>query len=123
VYNLSCSASVVVSGEKFKVVNKACTYLIYSLSGSITLSATTSAGDPGTITASSPFGGVLRVVKLNDQNHEQTLDDFVSTYATGVKTDHSFSGDEATLSFTWTVVGDQNKFLMLSWPHHRSVEK
>jgi endo-1,3(4)-beta-glucanase len=99
------------------VVNGAGTYLIYSLGGSLSLTAT----NTGTITAGSTFTGVLRVVKLNSASHQALLDQYYQTYPTAVATDYSFSGDTGTLSFTWTVQGTASNLLMLTWPHHRYV--
>lgn len=96
-------------------MNGAGAYLIYSLSGSVSLTAT----NAGTITAGSQFTGVLRMVKLNSTSHQPLLDQYHATYPTGVTTDYSFSGNTSTLSFTWTVTGTASNLLMLSWPHHR----
>lgn len=108
---------------KFSVVNNIGTYLIYSLSGSLTLTAssTSSGSTAGTITASGPFNGVLRMVKLNDSSHEALLDQYYTNYATGMLTDYAFDTDgvSAQLRFTWTVQGDQDNLLLLTWPHHR----
>lgn len=71
------------------------------------------------ITASDAYNGVLRVVKLNSTSHQPLLDQYAANYPTGVTTDYSFSGDSATLTFTWDVTGDADDLLMLSWPHHR----
>ena len=102
-------------GTKFSVVNGAGTYLIYSLSGPVSLTASSS----GTITSGSQYTGVLRVVKLNSPNHEALLDLYNPTYPTGVATDYVFSGNTGTLRFTWTVHGTTSNLLMLTWPHHR----
>ena len=95
-------------------------YLIYSLSGPITFNATNSNGI-GTIVASRPFTGVLRVAKLDQASHEALLDQYVANYATAVEADYSFSSSDPTavLRFTWTVVGNADDLLMLTWPHHR----
>ncbi|TFK60669.1 glycoside hydrolase family 81 protein [Pluteus cervinus] len=111
-------AAVAVSGTKFKVVNTAGTYVIYSLNGSITLSASAANGG-GTIRASTKFSGVLRVVKLNTAGHEALLDQRVATYPTGVSTDYSVAGDTGTLTFKWNVVGTASDLVMLTFPHHR----
>lgn len=95
-------------------MNSAGTYIIYSLNGSITLSATST-----TITGSGRLSGVLRVAKLDTSSHESTLDNYVANYATGVTTDYTFSGDTATLIFTWNVIGSATNLLQLTWPHHR----
>ncbi|KAG6834020.1 hypothetical protein H0H93_012488, partial [Arthromyces matolae] len=112
---LGTGASATVSGNKFQVVNSAGTYLIYSLSGSLSLTAT----NAGTITAGSQYNGVLRLVKLNSTSHQTILDQYFSNYPTGVTTDYVFSGDVGTLRFTWNVVGNAANLLMLTWPHHR----
>lgn len=101
------------SGEKFTVVNDAGTYLIYSLSGSLEFLATSAS-----LTATGAFTGVLRVVKLQDASHEALLDAHFGIYPTAVTTDYDFSGDSATLKFTWDTEGSGD-LLMLTWPHHR----
>lgn len=103
------------TGTSFNVVNNIGTYRIYSLSGSVTLSATGTS-----IVASKAFTGVLRMVKLNSTSHQALLDQYSSNYATAVTTDYSFSGDNANLIFTWNVIGTASNLLMLTWPHHRS---
>jgi endo-1,3(4)-beta-glucanase len=100
------------------MVNNIGTYIIYSLSGSITFTASNS----GTVVAGSPFNGVLRLVKLNAPGHRTLLDAHSAVYPTGVATDYDFSGDIGTIRFTWTVQGEAgNNLLMLTWPHHRQV--
>lgn len=108
------------SGTEFLVVNSAGTYIIYSLSGSIIFTAT-AANNAGTIKASSPFNGILRVVKLNDPSHQALLDQHAAVYPTGANVDYSFTDTQATLKFIWTVQGDADNLLMLTWPHHRYV--
>lgn len=103
-----------VSGTKFTVVSPIGTYLIYSLNGAVTLSASSTA-----LRAGAKFTGVLRMTKLSDPAHQSTLDTYVANYPTAVTTDYTFSGDSATLSFTWTVTGSAANLLMLTWPHHR----
>ncbi|EJD48972.1 glycoside hydrolase family 81 protein [Auricularia subglabra TFB-10046 SS5] len=107
-----------VTGTRFKITNDAGTYLLYSLDGPLTLSVDSPAM---IITASAPFSGVLRLAKLDAAPHEATLDTYVANYATGVTTDYAFAGNgtTASLTFTWDVVGDENKLLMLTYPHHR----
>ncbi|RDB25146.1 putative endo-1,3(4)-beta-glucanase 2 [Hypsizygus marmoreus] len=112
---LGTGSSATVSGTKFLVVNGAGTYVIYSLSGSITLTAS----NAGAIVAGGKFTGVLRLVKLNASGHEALLDQYYTNYPTGVATDYDISGDVGTLRFTWTVQGNANNLLMLTWPHHR----
>ena len=104
-----------MSGTKFSVVNDAGTYVIYSLSGPVSLTASSS----GIITAGSQYTGVLRVVKLDSPNHEALLDLYYPTYPIGVATDYAFSGNAGTLRFIWTVHGTASNLLMLTWPHHR----
>lgn len=113
--HIAYSASA--SGTKFAVVNDVGTYLIYSLSGSITLTAASS----GTIVAGAKFNGVLRLVKLNAAAHEALLDAHSTVYPTAVATDYDFAGDVGTLRFTWTTQGTASNLLMLTWPHHRFV--
>lgn len=107
-----------VSGSKFTVVNNIGTYMIYSLSGDLTLSAQVTSS-ASTVQASSAFTGVLRMVKLNSTSHEALLDQYHANYPTGVTTDYSFSDDTADLKFTWNVTGTASDLLMLTWPHHR----
>lgn len=61
------------------------------------------------------------MVKLNDPSHEALLDQYYTNYPVSVETDYSFDtdGETAMLRFTWTVSGDENNLLMLTWPHHR----
>lgn len=106
-----------VTGTSFQVVNGAGTYIIYSLSGTLRLTA----NNAGTIVAGAQFKGVLRVVKLNSPSHKALLDQYVANYPTGVNTDYDFNGDVGTLRFTWTVTGNAANLLMLTWPHHRCV--
>ncbi|TFY78172.1 hypothetical protein EWM64_g5840 [Hericium alpestre] len=113
--------SVTASGTRLQVVNSAGTYIIYSLSGSISLTAT-AAANSGTITASSQFNGVLRVVKLNDPSHAATLDQYSANYPTAVDVDYAFpDANTGTLTFTWQVTGSASNLLMLTWPHHRKA--
>ncbi|KZP11846.1 glycoside hydrolase family 81 protein [Athelia psychrophila] len=112
------TSGVSATGSKFTVVNNIGTYVIYSLSGDLTLSAQATAS-ASTVQAASAFTGVLRMVKLNSTSHEALLDEYYANYPTGVTTDYSFSGDTADLTFTWDVVGTASDLLMLTWPHHR----
>ncbi|KAG6882679.1 hypothetical protein C0993_009599, partial [Termitomyces sp. T159_Od127] len=112
---LGSGASTTVTGTSFQVVNGAGTYIIYSLSGALRLTA----NNAGTIVAGAQFKGVLRVVKLNAPSHKALLDQYVANYPTGVNTDYDFNGDVGTLRFTWTVTGNAANLLMLTWPHHR----
>ncbi|KAA1467678.1 glycoside hydrolase family 81 protein [Dentipellis sp. KUC8613] len=119
--NIADGGSATVSGTRFEVVNSAGTYIIYSLSGSITLKASAASGS-GTIVASAPFNGVLRVVKLNDPSHATLLDQHSSTYPTAVDTDYSFpDANTGVLTFTWTTTGAADDLLLLTWPHHRKT--
>ncbi|KAF7305202.1 Glycoside hydrolase family 81 protein [Mycena kentingensis (nom. inval.)] len=103
------------SGTKFTVTNSAGTYTIYSLNGSITFSATSS-----TLTGSTPFSGVIRLARVTAESTSQAvLDAHSGAYPTGVTLDYTFAGDTATMSFTWTVVGNASNLLQLTWPHHR----
>ncbi|KZW02911.1 glycoside hydrolase family 81 protein [Exidia glandulosa HHB12029] len=108
--------AVNVTATKFKIVNAIGTYLIYSLNGAITLNVDAFAM---TVKASAPFTGVLRFAKMDLAPFEKTLDTYAADYATGVETDYTFNGNQADLIFTWNVVGDPTKLLMLTYPHHR----
>ncbi|KAG5731890.1 Endo-1,3(4)-beta-glucanase 1 [Termitomyces sp. T112] len=112
---LGSGASVTVTGTSFQVVNGAGTYIIYSLSGALSLTAS----DAGTIVAEAQFDGILRVVKLDSPSHKALLDQYVANYPTGVTTDYDFDGNVGTLRFTWAVIGNAADLLMLTWPHHR----
>ncbi|KAG6896066.1 hypothetical protein C0992_010551, partial [Termitomyces sp. T32_za158] len=115
-HGVECNASTAtVTGTSFQVVNGAGTYIIYSLSGALRLTA----NGAGNIVAGAQFNGVLRVVKLNVPSHTTILDQYVANYPTGVNTDYDFNGDVGTLRFTWTVTGNAANLLMLTWPHHR----
>ena len=94
------------------------TYLIYSLS-SITLTATSVSTASGTISASSTFTGVLRLVMLAQSSHKALLDQYYQVYPVSVGLDYSFTDTNGTLFFNWDTVGDGSKLLMLTWPHHR----
>ncbi|KAJ6620302.1 glycosyl hydrolase family 81-domain-containing protein [Mycena sp. CBHHK59/15] len=103
------------SGTKFTVVNDAGTHTIYSLGGSISLTATTT-----TLTGEAAFTGVIRIARVTEESTSQAvLDQYSANYPTSVALDYTFSGDSATLSFTWNVVGNAAQLLHLSWPHHR----
>ncbi|KAG6901688.1 hypothetical protein C0995_009179 [Termitomyces sp. Mi166 len=112
---LDSGASTTVTGTSFQVDNSAGTYIIYSLSGDLSLTAS----NDGTIVAGAQFDGVLRVVKLDSPSHKALLDQYVANYPTGVTTDYDFNGDVGTLRFTWSVTGNAADLLMLTWPHHR----
>ncbi|KAF8191514.1 glycoside hydrolase family 81 protein [Mycena galopus ATCC 62051] len=109
------SSSVTVTGTKFTVINAAGTYTIYSLGGSISLIATQT-----TLKGSAPFTGVIRLARVTAESTSQAiLDQYSPNYPTGVALDYTFSGNNATMSFTWTVVGNSAQLLHLSFPHHR----
>lgn len=109
-----------MSAEKFSVTSDRGTYLIYSLNGPLTLSASE---DRTFFFALTPFKGVLRMAKLHDTAHESALDTHVATYATAVATEYEFDdgGSSADLIFKWNTVGDPKNLMMLTWPHHRLV--
>lgn len=107
---------VTVTSTSFQVNNSAGTYIIYSLSGELTLTA-----NNNTIVAGRQFDGVLRVVKLDSPSHKAILDQYVANYPTSVTVDYDFDGDVGTLRFTWAVTGNAADLLMLTWPHHRYV--
>ncbi|KAL1734063.1 glycoside hydrolase family 81 protein [Schizophyllum commune] len=116
---ISEDGSTTANGTEFLVTNDAGTYVIYSLGDSISFTATAANG-AGTIVASAPFTGVLRVVKLSEDGHKTLLDAHHSVYPTSVDTSYSFSGDSATMTFNWNVSGGNGAdLLMLTWPHHR----
>ncbi|KAH8817407.1 glycosyl hydrolase family 81-domain-containing protein [Xylogone sp. PMI_703] len=116
---LAVGASASATGTQFTVTDTSgTTYLIYSLS-SITLQATATASNTGTIRASGAFTGVLRLVKLAQPGHKTLLDQHYQVYPTAAALDYSFTDTTGTLSFIWTTVGDANNLLMLTWPHHR----
>ncbi|KAK7035829.1 glycoside hydrolase family 81 protein [Favolaschia claudopus] len=109
------SSSVTVSGTKFTVANAAGTYVIYSLGGSITLTATSSS-----LRGSAAFTGVIRLARVTSESTSQAiLDQYSGNYPTSVALDYSFQGDTGSMSFTWNVVGNAANLLHLSWPHHR----
>jgi endo-1,3(4)-beta-glucanase len=90
---------------------------VYSLGGSITLIATTT-----TLTGGATFTGVIRLARVTAETTSQAiLDQYSANYPIGVAQDYSFVGDNATMTFTWNVVGNPANLLHLSWPHHRFV--
>ncbi|KAJ7460901.1 glycoside hydrolase family 81 protein [Mycena galericulata] len=109
------TSPVSAQGTKFTVANSAGTYVIYSLGGSISLTANAT-----TLKGGAPFTGVVRLARVTAESTSQAiLDQYSANYPTGVALDYSFSGDNATMSFTWNVVGNAANLLHLSWPHHR----
>jgi endo-1,3(4)-beta-glucanase len=108
---------VTATGTKFTVTNAAGTYTIYSLGGSISLTATQT-----TLTGSAIFTGVIRLARVTTESTSQAiLDQYSANYPTSVALDYTFSGDTSTMSFTWNVVGNAANLLHLSFPHHRLV--
>ena len=105
-------------GSKFKVVTTNSTYIIYSLSGPVTMCTDTQLKK---FTSLLRITAVFRIVKLRDPSHESTIDTYTSTYPTGSTLGYTFSGSSATLTFTYTTVGTASQLLMLTWPHHRYV--
>ncbi|KAJ7611622.1 glycoside hydrolase family 81 protein [Roridomyces roridus] len=92
------TGSVSVQGTKFLITNSAGTYVLYSLGGSIKLTVTSS-----TITGASSFTGVIRLARVtSDSTSQGILDQYSANYPTGVALDYTFSGNNATMSFTWT---------------------
>ncbi|KAJ7778604.1 glycoside hydrolase family 81 protein [Mycena maculata] len=110
------TSPVSVSGTKFTVTNGAGTYVVYSLGGeSITLTANSTS-----LTGGATFTGIIRIARVTTESTSQAiLDQYSTTYPTGVALDYTFTGDNATMSFTWNVVGNAANLLHLSWPHHR----
>jgi endo-1,3(4)-beta-glucanase len=110
------------TGSQFTVTDqKGATYLIYALDGSITLNAFGLSGAQSTLTASKPYNGVIRMVKLPKPEHKELLDTYSQTYPTSASTDYSFAkdGSTGTLSLSWSGIGSGQNLLMLTWPHHR----
>ncbi|KAH7106650.1 glycosyl hydrolase family 81-domain-containing protein [Auriculariales sp. MPI-PUGE-AT-0066] len=114
VNGVAVGSGTTISAAKFTVVSPIGTYLIYSLNGNVSFAATAT-----TLRASAPLNGVLRMVLLANATHQTTLDTYAPTYPTAVNTDYTFSGDSATVSFTYTVTGTASNLLMLTFPHHR----
>ncbi|KAJ9143316.1 Glycoside hydrolase family 81 protein [Pleurostoma richardsiae] len=116
---LAVGESESATGTEFTVTDtKGTTYLVYALS-SVTLTATSDSSASGTIRASAPFTGVLRLVMLAEAGHKPLLDQYYQVYPTAVELDYAFTDTTGTLIFTWDTVGDGSKLLMLTWPHHR----
>ena len=90
------------------------TYLIYALNGTVTFTAT-----PTTLKATSQYNGVLRMAYLTNSTYQTTLDTYAPNYPTAVNTDYTFSGGNATLTFTYSVTGNASNLLILTFPHHR----
>ncbi|KAJ7090384.1 glycoside hydrolase family 81 protein [Mycena belliarum] len=109
------NSPVSVTGTRFTVTNSAGTYVVYSLGGSISLSASQT-----TLTGSSIFTGVIRLARVTAESTSQAvLDQYSANYPIGVALDYTFSGDTSVMSFTYNVVGNAANLLHLSWPHHR----
>lgn len=107
------------TGTTFTVTDtKDVTYLIYALS-SITLTAKADSTTSGTVSASSAYTGVLRLVKLADPAHKALLDQHYQVYPTAAALDYSFTDTTGTVIFQWPTVGNGADLLMLTWPHHR----
>lgn len=109
---------VTATGTQFTMSSANSTYLIYALSP-ITLTATATSSDEGTISASSPFSGVLRLAMLNEPSHKVLLDHYSDVYPTSVGLDYSWTNSTGTIVFNWDAAGNGSDLLMLTWPHHR----
>ncbi|KIY43569.1 glycoside hydrolase family 81 protein [Fistulina hepatica ATCC 64428] len=121
-HDMTAGCNGTATGNEFLVVNDIGTYIIYSLTSNITLTAVVETGG-GYITASAPFDGILRVVKLNESSHQDLLDSHAAVWPYGVTVDYEFDDSNATLRFTWDAQGNASDLLMLTWPHHRMVLK
>ncbi|KAJ7118867.1 glycoside hydrolase family 81 protein [Mycena epipterygia] len=109
------TSSMSVNGTRFTVTNSAGTYVLYSLSGVIFLTATATA-----LTGRATFTGVIRLARVTAESTSQAiLDKYSANYPTGVALGYVFSGNKATMTFNWNVVGNPANLLHLSWPHHR----
>ena len=107
------------TGTEFTVVSDdGSSYIIYSLS-TVTLTAASESSTEGTITATSAFEGVIRLAKLLDDAHKDTLDKYHKTFPTAVMTDYEINDSTGSLIFEWTTTGADDELLMLTWPHHR----
>ncbi|CRG91078.1 Endo-1,3(4)-beta-glucanase 1 [Talaromyces islandicus] len=116
---LSVGANATATGTEFSVTDTSnSTYLIYALSP-ITLTATSNSTNLGTVSASSPFTGVLRLAMLNETAHKELLDQYHGVYPISVGLDYSWTNSTGSLVFSWDTAGNGTDLLMLTWPHHR----
>lgn len=106
----------ITQGTKGKLTNEGGTYLVYVLGGNIQFTVAEK-----TLTSGAGFSGTLRFAKLKEASQEAILDQHANTYATGLTMGYTVAGDVATVTWTWSTVGNAADLLILSWPHHRKT--
>ncbi len=113
-----------VSGTKFKLtINRPYlgsgateTWILYA-SSSLTFTATN-----GSLTATAPFTGYLRLAMVADGSGAETaLDTYKDAVPVGGSTSVSVSGNTATTTFTYSLVGTGSTALIFCLPHHEAI--
>ena len=113
-----------VSGTKFKIainrpylgVGATETWVLYA-SSSISFTATN-----GTLTATAPFTGYLRLAMIGDGSGAETaLDTYKDAVPTGGTTSVSVSGNTSTTTFTYSKIGSGSTLLTYCLPHHEAT--
>ncbi|KAF7353740.1 Glycoside hydrolase family 81 protein [Mycena venus] len=115
-----------VPGSPYITLNyNAATILLTSKNGNIVSINGNTIGTSSVTASGTKFiingpGGTYTLYSLGESTSQAILDQYSANYPTSVALDYTFSGDTATMSFTWNVVGNAANLLHLSWPHHRS---
>lgn len=113
-----------VSGTKFKIaINRPYlgagateTWVLYA-SSSISFTATN-----GSLTATAPFTGYLRLAMIGDGSGAETaLDTYKDAVPTGGTTSVSVSGNTSTTTFTYSKIGSGSTLLTYCLPHHEAT--
>ncbi len=103
-----------VTGTKFKfALNNSQTWILYA-SSSITLNVGTSA-----VTGTAPYTGSLQLAVMTDSSQETVYDASASNVLTGGAIDAAYSGNTATMTFSWTA--NTGTPLVLALPHHQDM--
>jgi len=103
------------TGNKWVVaINNGRTYIIYSLSGDLTLN-----WSGNQLRAPGKWTGVLRIAIRPNAQHESMLDQYKGTYPIAAKIDYTVANDVADMKFSYiTEGGSASNLLMLALPHH-----
>lgn len=105
-----------VTATKFKVVlNNGQTWILYA-SSSIELTWG-NYGGTWQLLASAAFTGTIRACYLGASADETVYDTYKTVYPTSCNVGVTFSGDSATMTYTYTTAGTGD-LLMLALPHH-----
>lgn len=102
-----------ITNTRFKItMNNGQTWIIYT-STAITFTWTTAQ-----LLADNTFNGWIRICNLANAAHEEVYNTFATVIPTAVTTNVTFSGNEATETFTFTLVGTGN-FMHFILPHQQ----